>query len=82
MLTQCFTLVNFKGATLTEDFLFVNKHEYKILFSPSPALQTYHVRITIQWVAIKKCIADSVFGENGQSTAYDATAKETCDKKL
>lgn len=43
---QCFTLVNFKGATLTEDFLFVDKHEYKIPFSPS--LQTYHVRITIQ----------------------------------
>lgn len=33
---------------------------------------TYHVWITIQRVAIQKCIADSMFGENGQSAADDA----------
>jgi len=42
----------------------------------SKAVQTYHVRIAIQWVAIKKRVMDSVSRENGQSAAYDATERE------
>lgn len=38
---------------------------------------SYHVRVTIEWVAIEKGVVDSVFGENGQSAADDAAAKKT-----
>lgn len=36
---------------------------------------SHHVRITIQRIAIKKGVIDSVFGKDGQSAADDSAAK-------
>lgn len=44
--------------------------------SSSQLLTTYHVRIAVQRVAIQKRILDSVFREDGQSTADDSAAKQ------